>query len=133
MKGKRAIDLTGEKFKTWVVIGRDLEREEALNQTGKNHLAWWFCRCTECGNIRSYSSDVVRRGIGGYCECQGRKRRVQHNRNERYGCLFCADKKHCSGRCKYRRIFDKYGSYAKYDAAAARDIMAVVADFPRNI
>lgn len=133
MRGRHAIDLTGEKFKTWVVIGRDLEREETLKQAGKNKLAWYFCRCTICGEVRTFSSEAVRKERGAWCECQGRKKRTFNDRNERYGCLFCADKKKCSGRCKYRKIFEKYGSYVQYDAAAERDIMAVVADFPRNI
>lgn len=133
MRGKFAIDLSGEKFRTWLVVSRNFDREEELKITGRNKLAQYFCRCTECGNIRTFSSEQIRRGSGGWCSCQGDGKHIYANRDSRYGCGVCADKKKCSGNCKYSAVFEKYGSYAKYETAAVKNLFAVVAAFPKNI
>jgi hypothetical protein len=133
MRGKIATDLSGETFRTWLVVSRNLEYEEELKLTGRNKLAQYYCRCSECGNVRTYSSEQIRRGSGAWCECQGSGKRVYTNRSMSYGCPVCADKKKCSGNCKYRAIFEKYGGYAKFDIAAVENLYAVVAAFPKNI
>lgn len=54
------IDLTGQTFDKWYVLGRDFMR--------KGKRAYWLCQCA-CGNpeIHSVSSDSLRRGRSNSC------------------------------------------------------------------
>ena len=57
------IDLTGQQFGDWTVIGPG-ERPESNSQKG----AFWLCQC-KCGTIKSVSSHTLRNGTSQSCGC----------------------------------------------------------------
>lgn len=63
MSGK-AIDLTGQQFGRWTVIGRS-------PKSARNAL--WICKCA-CGTVREVSSIHLRSGSSQSCGCLNRER-----------------------------------------------------------
>lgn len=61
----RFIDLTGERFERLTV----LERDTSVDSTKG---AFWICKC-DCGNIKSISSNTLRRGLTKSCGCLNRE------------------------------------------------------------
>lgn len=57
--GQKAIDLTGQSFSSWTVIGR--------GETKGTHVYWW-CKC-ECGTEKGVPSDRLRNGQSKSCGC----------------------------------------------------------------
>jgi hypothetical protein len=55
---KKLIDLTGERFGRWLVVGR------APAERGTR----WLCRC-DCGNEKAVESPSLRRGLSTSCGC----------------------------------------------------------------
>lgn len=64
MRGKTAIDLTGKKFGKLKVIKKD----EEYTRKNKGGSCYWICEC-ECEEVKSYRSDVLRKGIVKSCGC----------------------------------------------------------------
>jgi len=59
----RKIDLTGRKIKRFTVIG--LSKNKGNGRAG----LYWDCKC-ECGRIKSYRSDVLRKRCPESCGCK---------------------------------------------------------------
>lgn len=80
----KAIDLTGQTFGRWYVLGRDWAR--------KGDKAYWLCKCL-CGNpeIRSVAGSALRRGESQSCGCLAREKSSQRNKidllNQTFGKL----------------------------------------------
>lgn len=56
------INEVGNRYGRLIVIAKDEE------QSGKNHRAYWICKC-DCGNIKSVSSKCLRDGKTKSCGC----------------------------------------------------------------
>ena len=57
------IDLTGQRFGSWVVVERD------ISPSTKSRGAYWICRC-DCGSTKSVSGKTLRRGQSKSCGCK---------------------------------------------------------------
>ena len=58
MSGNNIVDVTGQRFGLWVVIGR-VSAPEHLQAYNKHKLAWWLCRC-DCGTEKVFRSQSLR-------------------------------------------------------------------------
>ena len=61
----KLIDLTGQKYKSWIVISR----AENYQAPGGGHSAQWLCRCKDCGAEKTVVGQVLKSGQIGICEC----------------------------------------------------------------
>ena len=82
------IDLTGQKFGDWTVIGPG-ERPTSNSQKGM----FWLCQC-KCGTIKSVSSHTLRNGKSQSCGCvksRGEERisQILADNNVTFGKQFC--------------------------------------------
>lgn len=55
-RGKKIRDLTGQMFGSWKVLGICENRPYHL---AKQASAYWYCECTDCGNIYTIRSDSL--------------------------------------------------------------------------
>lgn len=83
-----SIDLTGQQFGEWAVLGPG-ERPESNNQKG----SFWLCRC-KCGTTKSISSHNLRNGRSQSCGCiksRGKEKisRILEENNITFGKQFC--------------------------------------------
>lgn len=60
----KLIDLTGERFGSWTVTGRD----HARPYTATRRVTYWLCRC-DCGTFKSIRSLHLRNGETTSCGC----------------------------------------------------------------
>lgn len=67
----KLVDLTGNTFGYWTVLGRDENNEK------KN--IHWICKC-KCGTVRSVSGTSLRGGISVSCGCLKDKKTSERNR-----------------------------------------------------
>lgn len=71
----KKIDLTGQRFGRWVVLG------EAPKKKGEVR---WYCKC-DCGNTRDVTSSRLRQGISKSCGCfKSDKIRETHTKHGLY-------------------------------------------------
>lgn len=76
--GRRAVDLTGQRFGTWTVIMPDSNYTSTSidYRTGKIHTHYqtrYICRC-DCGNESSVLASNLRSGQSSGCyECRNKK------------------------------------------------------------
>lgn len=64
--GRKAVDLTGQRFGKWMVIERDYSIKKVN--------AYWKCEC-ECGTLKSISGMNLRNGTSLSCGCANYNRR----------------------------------------------------------
>lgn len=64
----KLIDLTGQEFGDLKVLYIDKERMERNKKEGKQAIVYWMCQC-KCGNIKSFASQSLRKGISHSCGC----------------------------------------------------------------
>ncbi len=63
-------DLTGQKFGTLTVVKFSHR---------KNNRTYWICKC-DCGTIKTYRADFLKRKQPPSCGCIGKKKRIEHCR-----------------------------------------------------
>lgn len=68
--GRRAIDLTGQRFGRWTVLYR--------NGSDSQRNAMWYCRCS-CGKEKNISGKMLRSGISQSCGCLKHERIIESN------------------------------------------------------
>lgn len=80
---RNIIDLTGQRFGRWVVIGMGPTQ---VSEKGNRKLLW-RCRC-DCGNEANVAGGNLRRGKSMSCGCLQRERARENTakRNEIHGC-----------------------------------------------
>lgn len=62
-------DLTGQKFNNWVVLTRDIEKENEYKiRTGKKGSSQWICKCI-CGTVKSLPVSNLTTGKSKSCGC----------------------------------------------------------------
>lgn len=61
----RLIDLTGQQFKSWVVIDK-----AEVKHYSKGSVVYWLCKCENCGTEKTFAGQVLRTGQVGTCKCQ---------------------------------------------------------------
>lgn len=66
---KKIEHMIGREFGDWVVLERDLDKENAIKNKGLAFHDYWICRCN-CGNIKSVSGTHLRRGSSTNCGCK---------------------------------------------------------------
>jgi hypothetical protein len=64
------IDLTGQRFGRWVVIGK------GINPSGGN-VTYWKCRC-ECGSIKDVAKTSLMSGNSTSCGCRAKEVSREH-------------------------------------------------------
>lgn len=62
-------DLTGERFNNWVILTRDIEKENEYKiRTGKKGSSQWICKCI-CGTVKSLPVGNLTTGKSKSCGC----------------------------------------------------------------
>jgi len=75
----KAKDLTGKKFGRLLVLSRNYERQNAILEEKKRHVAYWNCKC-DCGNLTITASSNLLGGVTRSCGCLAKERqRIQKN------------------------------------------------------
>jgi len=64
MRGAKKIDITGKKFGTLTVVSVDENTRIKRN----SNSTYWLCKC-DCGRMKSYRSDVLRKYTPKSCGC----------------------------------------------------------------
>lgn len=64
-KPSNYIDITGRRYGSWVVLGRD----ESRSYTRTRKTTYWLCRC-DCGAEKSVRGQHLRKGITTSCGCR---------------------------------------------------------------
>lgn len=103
----RAPDMTGQRFKSWLVIGRT-ERTEK-QKSGRD--SFWLCQCQKCGRSRVFRGRNLRKNEIASCKCCASTWRTGQEAKSKYGCGYCLDLKNCEGPCKYADFFEEYGGF----------------------
>lgn len=75
----KIIDLTGNIFGRWTVLGRDETPRKTTN-------AFWFCLC-ECGSKKSIQSNTLRNGISRSCGCLRKELTAQREHSHGHASL----------------------------------------------
>lgn len=108
--GRRAIDLTGQRFGRWTVLYR--------NGSDSQRNAMWYCRC-DCGKEKNVSGKMLRSGISQSCGCLKHERIIESNIErgkkvkvgDKYGALIIKEVKPlkllCECDCGTTRWFNK--------------------------